>query len=158
MADDSPRALRRMLRLARESLGMTQARLGGELGSASRTVIRWEQGRSRPGPDRMLRLADMVRVEDPELATELLESAGIAPPPVAAPPREEAPAPPSLPAIAPRPALTPRVAAEAVVYAAAEVLDAAPRTAKPAVLAAFARAAELEVTVAELLDGLRALS
>jgi transcriptional regulator with XRE-family HTH domain len=141
---------------------MTQARLGDALGSASRTVIRWEQGRSRPGPDRTLLLAEMVRVEDPELATGLLESAGIAPPPVAAPPRAEAPSPPSLPAVAP-PAprvapLTPRIAAETVVYAAAEVLDAAPRTAKPAVLAAFARAAELELGVAEILEGLRALS
>jgi transcriptional regulator with XRE-family HTH domain len=98
MADHSPRALRRMLRLARDSLGMTQARLGDELGSASRTVIRWEQGRSEPGPASMLRLADMVRVEDPD------------------------------------------------------------RTAKPAVLTAFARAAELEVSVAEILEGLRALS
>jgi hypothetical protein len=143
---------------------MTQARLGDALGSASRTVIRWEQGRSRPGPDCTLRLAEMVRVEDPELAARLLESAGIAPPPVAAPPRAEAPSPPppSLPAVAPptpRVApLTPRLAAEAVVYAAAEVLDAAPRTARPAVLAAFARAADLEITVAELLEGLRALS
>ena len=114
MPDNSPRALRRMLRLARMSLGMTQASLGDALGSASRTVIRWEQGRSIPDTGRMLRLADMVRGEDSELATALLESAGIAPRPVPAP--------------------------------------------KPAVLAAFARAAELEVNVAELLEGLRSLA
>jgi hypothetical protein len=121
-------------------------------------VLTFERQKSPADAGRMLRLAHMVRGEDSELATALLESAGIAPRPVPAPPRDEAPAPSSPPGVAPPRALTPRVAAEAVVYAAAEVLDAAPRTAKPAVLAAFARAAELEVNVAELLEGLRSLA
>jgi transcriptional regulator with XRE-family HTH domain len=168
------RPLRIVLRDARLTLGKSQRALGAEHGVAGRTVMRWEQGRSRPSRTKLGNLMARVQPDDPHLAQELqasfaeLEIAlGLATSntvqPVAMPtlaPTAILGATPTLGVPAgpgPRAStmLTPRLAVESVVYAVAEALDASPRTARTAVLAAFTRASSLALGVDVVLEALR---
>jgi hypothetical protein len=99
-------------------------------------------------------LAGLVYPRNAELAqsiaeacSETLESLGIvAPPPPAV-------APPLAP---PPPPLAPQFVADLVVCAAADAIGAAPATARTALLAAFRRAREMGLTVAEVEKALTA--
>jgi transcriptional regulator with XRE-family HTH domain len=147
---------------------MTQERLGDELGCASRTVMRWEQGRSRPPLHCLHALAERLRGDEPELAVEVLLGAGIAPVSVAAIPGDgpelrsdiepalnEVPVASAAPVTTASDPRATKLAAESVVYAVAEAIDTSPRTAKAAVVAAFTRASELGIGLDAVLDALR---
>jgi hypothetical protein len=124
---------------AQHALGDTQQSLGKRLGVSKRTMTRWQGGRTSPGKVALGRTAVLVHPKDPALAATLanaagttLELLGIAPPP--APPRPLPPAPP-------------RRLADAVLCAAAEAMDVSPRAVRPALIAAFACARELGMSV-----------
>jgi hypothetical protein len=112
-----------------------------------RTVQRWYAGRASPYPWELQRLVTAVHPRDPALAGRLAEAIGqtlegmgigatAAPAPAAPPP----PLPPATPLLV-----------EAVVAAAAEALDVSPRVARPAVLAAVARAKAAALSIDDLL-------
>jgi hypothetical protein len=136
-----------LLIAARRILGVSQGRLGELLGSSHHTGQRWETAGSVPMPSQLHDLARRVYPRDPKLAAELaiagkssLEALGVvapAPPPAAPPP-----APKPLPAI--------EDVVDAVVCAAAEAIDVLPKTIRPALKAAFARARRLGLTVEEV--------
>jgi DNA-binding XRE family transcriptional regulator len=140
---------------AQHALAMDQEGFARTLGCSRRTLIRWRSGEWGPTLEAWRDLVRLVHPADPVLARriademeESLESMGIAAPspapalepaPVAAPP---APAPP-----APLHAL-----ADSVVCAAAEAVAMTPQALRPALVAAFERAAVLGLGV----DALRA--
>ena len=106
---------------------------------------------SGPPSYAMEALARHVFAVDPKLAAEIAESAGttlaalglgVAPPPP--PPVLAPPAPRALPASV----------VDSVVCAAAEAMDRMPREVRPALMAAFARARELELSVEQVLEAL----
>ena len=146
MRSDAPRPLHRVLRIARGTLGMTQLELGAALSVSHRTVLRWEGRRSEPAPFQVSALAELVRPENGPLADELLDLAGIARPV----PPPEPPPPPRVP----RPAIQPKHAIDLLVYAAADAIDMPPRAMRVAMAAAFARAAEMGLTVEAVVEGL----
>jgi transcriptional regulator with XRE-family HTH domain len=161
LASDTPRHMRRILRSARQALGMSQTELAEALGSSRRTIIRRERGQTDIAPFQVQRLADLVRAEDPDLADELLVAAGLEPVavvemPPAAPVVEVAimPAPVEEPPKPATPAYVPKQAVEAVLYAAADAIDESPRRIKPAIVAAFARAKEMGLTVEQVVEAL----
>jgi hypothetical protein len=131
---------------------VSQGRLGELLGSSHHTGQRWETAGSVPMPSQLHDLARRVFPRDPKLAAELaiagkssLEALGIvapAPPPAPPPPAPPPPAPKPLPAI--------EDVVDAVVCAAAEAIDVLPKTIRPALKAAFARARRLGLTVEEV--------
>ena len=127
-------------------LGMTHRAFGEALGASERTAARWVRRVSPLSVPQLCTLARLVYPRDPELAetlaaaaSETLESLGIV---TSAPP---APPPAALP-----PPLAPHLVADLVVCAAADALGAAPSAARGALLAAFARARELGLSVAEV--------
>jgi hypothetical protein len=129
-------------------LHLSQQQFADRVRSSLRTVQRWEADRGRPQSWELQALADAVRPNDPQLASELDVWAPRPTPPaapgvvVAAAP---APAPP-LPA-APPPAPTPApVLVDAIVCAAAEAMALAPQAVRPALLAAFSRARDVGLT------------
>jgi DNA-binding XRE family transcriptional regulator len=131
---------RALFELSRRALGATQEELGRLLGVSRRTAQRWSS-QGIPSYE-LMALARLVHPRDPALASEIaaalgttLEAAGIAPP---------APPPP-----APAPAAPPISdgVVDAVVCAAAEAMDMMPNEIRPGLLAAFARAKEIGLTV-----------
>jgi DNA-binding XRE family transcriptional regulator len=131
---------RALFELSRQALGATQEELGRLLGVSRRTAQRWSS-QGIPSYE-LMALARLVHPRDPALASEIaaalgttLEAAGIAPP---------APPPP-----APAPAAPPISdgVVDAVVCAAAEAMDMMPNEIRPGLLAAFARAKEIGLTV-----------
>jgi hypothetical protein len=130
--------VRALFELARQALGTTQEELGERLGVSRRTSQRWS-GSGVPSyylPE----LARLVHPHDPVLAGEIAQAAGMTlkaagivlpPPPPPAPP----PAPP------------PDGVVDAVVCAAAEAMEMMPKEVRPGLLAAFARAKEVGLTV-----------
>ena len=63
------------VRVRREELNLDQRALGGQLGVNQQTVSRWEQAKAVPRPDRIRRLAEVLRVE----VAELMRYAGYLP-------------------------------------------------------------------------------
>jgi hypothetical protein len=143
------RPTRALVVRAQLTLGMTHRRFGEALGSSERTSLRWAKGSSSVTVSQLRKLAALVHPRDSALAAEIahaasetLESLGVvAPPP-----------PPQLPPRARR--LAPHLIADLVVCAAADALGAAPGATRGALMAAFARAAELELSVAEVVEAL----
>jgi hypothetical protein len=131
---------------AQAALRMTHRQFGEALGASERTSLRWASGKADVTVRQLCTLAALVYPRDAALASalaaassETLESLGIVPPARA-------------PALAPSSvaALAPHLVADLVVCAAADALGAAPSTAREALLAAFARARELGLSVAEV--------
>jgi transcriptional regulator with XRE-family HTH domain len=127
---------------AQARLGMTHRQFGEALGASERTATRWAAGRSSVGVPKLRTLARLVHPRDPALAAELaeatsatLESLGIVAPPA------PAPAPPAADA---------SVLVDVVVCAAADALSMAPSAVRGALLAAFARARELGLSVEDV--------
>jgi transcriptional regulator with XRE-family HTH domain len=60
-----------VVKQARLTLGQTQAEFGGQLRASTRTIIRWEQGRTEPGIEDLRQMATLVRGEDAALAAQL---------------------------------------------------------------------------------------
>jgi hypothetical protein len=136
---------------AQLALGMTHRRFGEALGSSERTSLRWTSRSASITVPQLRKLAALVYPRDATLAAEVanaasetLESLGIVAPPPPAP--QVAPAPPAR--------LAPHLIADLVVCAAADALGAVPATTRVGLIAAFARAAELKLSVAEVLEAL----
>jgi transcriptional regulator with XRE-family HTH domain len=117
------------------ALSMTQAEFGEALGASHRTASRWFAGQSHPGTHSFHELARRLLPIDPGLAAEAaaftgdtLADLGLAKPP---------------------PAHTPGDLIDIVVCAAAERADTSPRALRPLLHAAFKRARELGLSVAE---------
>lgn len=125
---------------ARRALHMNQKDFGERLGSSYRTAGRWERAEAYPTPTQVHEVARLVYEKDPALAAALaeavettIEALGIG-----APTREE------------------ELGIDSVVFAASEALDLSPRLVRRGVLAAFARAETLELSVAQVTAALRA--
>jgi DNA-binding XRE family transcriptional regulator len=148
-----------LLTKAQQALGTSQQGLGKLLGVSRRTMVRWQGGRGGPSYDTWLVLVRHVyRASRPaaaEIAQELgatLVSLGLeAPPapvaataPVAQPPRRPAPAIGDL--------------VDSIVCAAAEAVATTPQAMRPALLAAFERAASLGLEIDDVHAALRPAS
>jgi len=138
----------------RRALQVSQNGLAVMMGVSRRTGQRWNQGRGPIGTD-IQKMARLVYPVDAALAAEIaaaggtsLEALGILPP--RAPPSPPiAPAPPAR-------ATPPARIVDAVVCAAAEAMQVMPQNVRPALLAAFACAKELGLTVQDVEGVLRA--
>jgi transcriptional regulator with XRE-family HTH domain len=134
------RPVRDLVQRGRLALGMTHKQLGQALRTSHRTAERWAAGRSTPGVEQVAELARLVFPKNRALAAELaaassesLVSLGLVVEPKA-------------------PAIPRSVLFEAVVSAAAEAAQVRPGAARAGLAAAFARAEELGVSVAELVE------
>lgn len=141
------------------ALGMTHRQFGEALGSSERTSLRWTRGSASITVSQLRKLAALMYPRDATLAEEVanaasetLESLGIVAPPPPAP--QVAPAAPAPLAPAAPERLAPHLIADLVVCAAADALGAVPATTRAGLIAAFARAAELKLSVAEVLEAL----
>jgi hypothetical protein len=130
----------------RHVLVLSQNDLARKLGVSRRTGQRWSAGSGPVGTD-LQNMARLVHGADPRLAAEIAEAAGTTLEALGLRP----PAPPSLPSPSP---VTPPVpppppdrVVDAVVCAAAEAMQVMPQSVRPALLAAFACARELGLTV-----------
>jgi hypothetical protein len=136
-----------LLALATRLLGLNQRQLADALGASLRTAQRWSVGASDLSDDRLGQLAALVFPHDADLAAELasrghttLGALGLLVPAPGAP----------LPAAEPvRPRPAPEELIDAVVCAAADAKGATPAEIRPALLAAFARAIKLGLTLEE---------
>jgi DNA-binding XRE family transcriptional regulator len=155
MESSAARAFKRVFVNARQTLGMNQGQLADAMGVSRRTIIRWQLGQTSPVEVQVRQLAAMVREEDEDLADELLAAAMLAPEPVPQQGGAQAAADPIVAVPSPQ-ALDPVPAhvIDAIVCAAADAADRVPRTMRPALLAAFARAKELGVSIEAVVRGL----
>jgi hypothetical protein len=153
-----PTPLPLLLTLARETLHLNQLGLAQVLGSSLRTVQRYEARRATPPAWELHRLADAVRPLDADLASQIDVWA---PRPAPPPPPATASVPaastvlpaPALPAPPPLPPPVPAgVLVDAVVCAAAEAMSLSPQAIRPAVLAAFARARDVGLTMEAVVE------
>ncbi len=136
---------------ARRLLQVNQRELGELLGLSSRTIQRWDKSGSFQ-PYHLPEMARAVHPKDPALAARIaalvgrtLEDLGLAPGPALPAP------PPPHPASHP---LSPEMKAhlvDAVVCAAADALSLPPASARPALVAAFRKAADVKLTMADVL-------
>ena len=131
-----------------QATGLSYAQIGQQVGCSGRTVQRWVSAHSYPIAPHFHALATIVHPTDRALAARLAAAGGTnllalgleQPAPKAAAP------PPAEPV---RTKLT-AAHAETVLCAAAEAMDVSPRSMRPALVAAFARANELGYTVPDL--------
>jgi hypothetical protein len=144
-----------LLILAGQALGLTQRELGEVLNVSRRTIQRCMGGKSRVYPEYCHELARRVHPVDSALAAELaragqttLEELRVVPRPSQAAPAA------SEPALA-KP-LARHLVADAVVCAAADAAAAPPEGVRALLLAAFARARELGLTLEDVEEALRA--
>jgi transcriptional regulator with XRE-family HTH domain len=138
-----------LLVLALDALGITQGQLGDLLGVSRRTISRWTSGGTVLSDKEVATLARAVYPKNASLAAQVaaygrttLEQLGIVQPPKPALPPPPPPPPPRL--------------VDVVVYAAADALDASPRSVRRAVIAAFEAALEVGLDVKAVVKGLRA--
>jgi len=142
-----------LLARAQRALGMTHRQFGDVLGASERTSLRWARGSASVGIVELQKLAALVHPRDPQLARELAEASNatlesleiVAPPPPPSPP-----VPPPQPAAPEKAPLAPHLVADLVVCAAADAIGSAPGVARVALRAAFKRAKEMGVSVAEV--------
>jgi transcriptional regulator with XRE-family HTH domain len=59
------------IKIFRRALGLTQAKLAEQVGVARLTVVDWEAGRTKPGPDSLPKLAVALRQDAVVLAREI---------------------------------------------------------------------------------------
>lgn len=140
------------------ALGVSQKKLGELIGCSRRTIVRYSQGAHGPSIANWHLLAREVFTKEPALAEEIaretgetLESLGIvkpSPPPVPAP----APAPVIVEA-RPEPPIGDLV--DSIVCAAAEAVATTPQAIRPALRAAFDRAASVGVAIEDVRAVLR---
>lgn len=138
------------------ALGMTQERFGELLGVSRRTMIRWQQGDNGPSFQDWIKLVRHVYPRDASLAAEIAAELGetlvslgvqLPPAPVVAP--APAPEPP------PRPLPPVGDLVDSIVCAAAEAIATTPQAVRPALLAAFERAASVGLAVDDVRGALR---
>jgi transcriptional regulator with XRE-family HTH domain len=136
-----------LLTLAQQAMGLTQEELGELLGVSRRSISRWVSEGTDLSENQVSTLARAVYPANPSLATKIavsggstLEGLGIVQPPKPIEPPRPPPAPPRL--------------VDVVVCAAAEALDASPRTVRRAVLAAFEAARDVGLDVDGVVRGL----
>jgi DNA-binding XRE family transcriptional regulator len=141
-----------LLTQAQIALGLSQETLGKALGVSRRTMNRWATGDNGPTIQQWAELAGRVHAADPSLAAaiasemgETLVSLGIVP----APPPAVAPAGPA------RPAVPVSDLVDSIVCAAAEATATTPQAIRPGLLAAFDRAASVQLSVDEVRATLR---
>jgi hypothetical protein len=155
------RSFPRLLVDTQFALKTSQAGLAKIARCSRRTVLRWQHGRGTPHRDAVVALLYAVHPVNPALAAELaaasgttLGAAGIveALPPVTLPPPPPAPPPPP-PLLPARPAAVHLV--DSVVCAAADAVGMLPHAVRPILLAAFERAAAVELSSAEVVAALR---
>jgi transcriptional regulator with XRE-family HTH domain len=138
---------------AKSALRFTNKELGEALGISERTVVRWWSNHARPSASDVARLAARVHPVDASLAAALAAEAGttLAQLGLALPAAETtlavAALPPSPP---PRPFPPATLLVEAVVGTAANAMQVAPSAVRGAVLAAFACARGLGLTIEEV--------
>jgi len=140
---------------ANGALGMTQEEFGVLLGVSRRTMIRWQQGDNGPPFQDWIKLVRHVYPRNAalakEIATELgetLVTLGVEAPPLPVMP----PAPPAVPV---RPAPPVGDLVDSIVCAAAEAIAATPQAVRPALLAAFERAASVGLAVDDVRAALK---
>jgi transcriptional regulator with XRE-family HTH domain len=137
------------------SLHMSQRELGEIMGCSRRTVIRYMSGGATLLPGTWEKLARVCHPGDRDLAAELATRAGHT---LLSLGLEKPPAPPAAPpppAPAPvRPAPSSRHLVDSVVCAAAEAMQTPPHVMRPALIAAFQRAAALGMTMEGVIEGL----
>jgi transcriptional regulator with XRE-family HTH domain len=129
---------------ARRALRVTQVDLAQMLGASRRTGQRWDAGQSYPSVSQLTELAKAVYARDPALASEVAVSVGTTVDALGL----AAPAAPAAPAAI-------ETIVDSVVCAAAEAMDALPRAVRPALMAAFARARELHLSIEDVERGLK---
>jgi hypothetical protein len=140
---------------ANGALGLTQEAFGKLLGVSRRTMIRWQQGDNGPSFEQWIGLVRQVYPRNAALATEMATELGesLVSLGVVAPPALPAPPPPS-----PEPArVVPPVGdlVDSIVCAAAEAIATTPQAVRPALLAAFERAASVGLAVDDVRTALR---
>jgi hypothetical protein len=139
----------------RSELTLSQRELGDICKYERRTVMRWEHGSTLPSPWDWEAMARAVHPSNADLAGKLaaaagqtLVSLGLEAPPPPPPP----PAPPPPPPAPPPPATAHLV--DSIVCAAAEAMQLTPAAIRPALVAAFERAAALHMEAGAVLSGL----
>ena len=144
-----------LLTRANSALGMTQEEFGVLLGVSRRTMIRWQGGENGPPFQDWVMLVRHVYPRNAALAAEIateigetLVTLGVEAPPAPVMP----PAPPVEPA---RPAPPVGDLVDSIVCAAAEAIATTPQAVRPALLAAFERAASVGLAVDEVRAALR---
>ncbi|HEY1694877.1 MAG TPA: helix-turn-helix transcriptional regulator [Polyangiaceae bacterium] len=143
----------RHISAAKSALRFTNKELGEALGISERTIVRWWSNHAHPSANEVARLAARVHPIDASLAAALAAEAGttLAQLGLAPPAEETTPAvaalPPSTP---PRPFPPATLLVEAVVGTAANAMQVAPSAVRGAVLAAFACARGLGLTIEEV--------
>jgi DNA-binding XRE family transcriptional regulator len=145
-----------LLTSAQIALGLSQEELGKRLGVSRRTMVRWAAGHNGPSIAQWVAIVRYVHPVDPALAAriaeemgESLESFGLA---RTSPSRAGSAATPEP---APRAPLSVGVLVDSIVCAAAEAVATTPQAIRPALLAAFERAALAALTVDEVRAALR---
>jgi transcriptional regulator with XRE-family HTH domain len=133
-----------LVQLARVALGETNHGLAERLGSSRRTGQRWVSGSSLPSTEQLRKLAGFVYPVDARLASQIAEATGTTV-------QELGVVPPPPPAVPPKEAI-----ADSVVCAAADAMQRLPSDLRPALLAAFSRAAVLGLGVDDVVQALRA--
>jgi hypothetical protein len=139
------------------ALRMSQREMGKLLGSVKRTVQRWERRGATFTTSDVATLASAVHPVDPALAARIAKEGGTsllelglerapAPPPP--------PAPAALPAALVLPPLPTATLVDSIVCVAADAIGVPPRTIRPALAAAFARAREVRLDVGAVADSL----
>jgi hypothetical protein len=137
------------------ALGLTNAMLAQIMGYSTRTIERRNRSGDWIGEFHLHPLARAVYPRDPKLAAELakaggttLEKLGCVPAasPVAAPPPPQLPAP------------TLDHLGDSIVCAAAETMNVPPPAVRPALIAAFARARQLGLSLEAAENGVRGRS
>jgi hypothetical protein len=147
-----PRSRGAIFELARQSLGVTQNKLGEMLGVSRRTAQRY----AKHGINSyyLPPLARLVHPRDADLARDIALAGGTTPealglvPPPPAPPALSPPPPPAPP--------LPASVVDAVVCAAADAMNLLPRDVRPGLLAAFVCAGEVGLSIADAERALRA--
>jgi hypothetical protein len=137
-----------LLARAHMRLGGSQEKLGKLFGVSRRTIIRWYGGGIATGPEGWTRLVAALHAKDPVFAASLASELGEtlvtlgleAPPPVVTAPAA--------------PTVSPKDLADLVVLAAAEAAGLAPHVMRPALVAAFDKAAAVRMEVEDVRKGL----
>jgi transcriptional regulator with XRE-family HTH domain len=140
--------------LGRDALHLNQRQTAELLGASLRTVQRWDAGQSEPGAHDMAGLAIAVHPNDPALAARIAPRSGKTLEQLGLPPEKtESSDDGSDAAKRVAPELVGHFASS-VVCATADVLAVPPATARAALLVAFRTAADLGLTVEDLVSAL----
>jgi DNA-binding XRE family transcriptional regulator len=147
-----------LLEAARNTLGKTQATLGELLGVSRRTVQRWQGGNGTPSIQQWAELARQTHALDPELAAKIAAEMGESLVSLRLVEPARRPDPVVVAGPPPRPATPLGDLVDSIVCAAAEAIAVAPQSIRPALLAAFTRAASVSLTVEEVRTSLGAFT